>query len=390
MRGFLGFAVVLSSAAVQSLAVAQSVATRTLAKPLAEYPEPFTDIGSIRELRDGRLIAVDASELTVILLDMRAGTQMKIGRTGDGPGEYRWPGRLHALPGDSTLLHDNSAGRLLIIQPDGKPGGFFDPNRQETDTILARARRFHVRAADARGRLYGEAQPVRVGAGGQLELADHSAIERLAISTRARDTAALWPMRKDANARLMNGFVMTQPRMQAFPAWDHWVVASDGRIAFVFFDPYRVDFVGADRRVVRNAPIPYERIRVDDALKRQYREERERPVMAMTATRGGGSSMQKMRVPYREPAEWPEFLPPFLGTSVFAPNGLLWVPRATAAGRPPLFDIINGRGVLVERVELPARTKLVGFGANSIYVVRLDEDDLQYLQRHALPTRARP
>ena len=100
--------------------------------------------------------------------------------------------------------------------------------------------------------------------------------------------------------------------------------------------------------------------------------------------------MQKMRVPYREPAEWPEFLPPFVGTSVFAPNGLLWVPRATAAGRPPLFDIINGRGVLVERVELPARTKLVGFGANSIYVVRLDEDDLQYLQRHALPTRARP
>lgn len=197
-------------------------------------------------------------------------------------------------------------------------------------------------------------------------------------------------MRKDANARIMNGYVITQPRMQAFPAWDHWVVAPDGRIAFVFFDPYRVDFVGADRRAVQNAPIPYERIRVDDALKKQHREERERPVMAMTSTRGGGSSMQKMKMPYREPSQWPEFLPPFLGTAVFAPNGLLWVPRATRAGRPPLFDIINGSGVLVERVELPARTKLVGFGANSVYLVRLDDDDLQYLQRHALPTTDRP
>ena len=368
----------------------QEPATRTLSKPQAEYAEPFSEIGSIRELRDGRVIVVDSRDLTVKLLDLRAGTETTIGRMGEGPGEYRWPRRLYPLPGDSTLLQDNAGGRLLIIKPDGKPGGFFDPTRAENDTLLARARRFFIRTTDSRGSLYGELQPIRVGANDALELADHAAIERFNYATRARDTVALWPMRKDANARLMNGMVMTQPRMQPFPAWDHWVVAPDGRIAFVFFDPYRVDFVGADRRVIQNPPIPYERVRVDDALKQQYREERQRPTMVLMGTRGGGSTIQQMRMPFREPTEWPQFLPPFLGTSVFAPDGLLWIPRATPAGRPPLYDIIDGQGKLVERIQLPPRTKLVGFGANAVYVVRLDQDDLQYLQRYPLPTTARP
>jgi hypothetical protein len=368
----------------------QALPTRTLSKAQAEFPEPFSEVGSIRELRDGRVIVVDARELTVKVIDFRTGLATTIGRTGDGPGEYRWPGKLFALAGDSSLLQDNAGGRLMVIGPDAKPAGFFDPNRNEADTILARARRFFVRSGDAQGRLYGELQPIRVGAGGVLELADHSAIERFNVATRQRDTVALWPVRKDANARMMNGFVVTQPRMTAFPAWEQWVVAPDGRIAFIFPEPYRVNFVGADRTVKENPPIVYEKVRVDDAVKKWHREERERPQMVMRYARGGGSSMEMSRRPYTEPTEWPEFLPPYLGQATFGSDGLLWIPRTTVPGRPPLYDIVNGQGKLVERVELPPRAKLVGFGVRSVYVVRLDEDDLQYLQRHPLPTTARP
>ena len=373
-----------------SIADSQIPATRKPAAPQAEFAEPFSEIGAIRELRDGRVIVVDSRELTVKLLDFRAGTATTIGRSGDGPGEYRWPSRLYRLPGDSTLLWDASGGRMMIIGPDGKPGAFFDPNRAESDSGMARLRRFNLRASDGRRYLYGEAQPIRIGSTGVAELADHHAIERLDISTRKRDTVAMWPARKDANARLIAGVgVVTQPRMQPWAAWEHWVVSPNGGIAFVFHDPYRVDFVGNDGRIVQNKPIPYERVKVDDALKKQYREERERPVMAMTG-RGGQSSMQMMKMPFREPTEWPEFLPPYNGTSVFAPDGLLWIPRLTAAGRPTLYDIVNGRGVVVERVELPPRSKLIGFGTNTVYIVRFDADDLQYLQRHALPTTERP
>lgn len=388
MRAVL-FAVTLTLAA-SSETWSQGPATRTLSGQPFEFPQQFSEIGSIRELRDGRVIVVDARELTVQLLDPRLGMATTIGRTGDGPGEYRWPSRLFPLQGDSTLLQDAAGGRLMVILPDGKAGGFYDPNRAEGDSLAARARRFFVRVSDGRGHLYGEAQPIRVGRGGVLELADHSAIERLTIATGKRDTVALWPLRKDANARLYQGMVMTQPRMQAFPAWDHWAVSPDGRVAFIHFEPYRVDFVDANRQVKQSAPIPYERVRVDDALKEQYKEERERPRMALMYSRGGGSSMQMMPGSYTEPAEWPEFLPPYLSNPVFSPDGLLWIPRATAAGKPPLYDIIDGQGNLFERVQFPPRTKLIGFGARSVYVVRLDEDDLQYLQRYSLPTTARP
>lgn len=390
MRAML-LAIIPTTLINASPAWSQNPPTRKLSAPQAEFAEPFSEIGAIRELRDGRVIVVDSRELFVKLLDFRTGTATTIGRSGDGPGEYRWPSRLYPLSGDSTLLWDASGGRMMIIGPDGKPGGFFDPNRAESDSGMARMRRFNIRASDGRRYLYGEAQPIRINASGVAELADHHAIERLEVSTRKRDTVAMWPARKDANARLIPGAgVVTQPRMQPWPAWDHWVVAPNGQIAFVFFEPYRVDFVGEDGRVIQNRPIPYERVKVDDALKKQYREERERPVMAMSYGRGGQSSMQMMKMPFSEPTEWPEYLPPYNGNAVFAPNGLLWIPRLTAVGRPPLYDVINSKGALVERVELPPRTKLIGFGTNTVYIARFDADDLQYLQRHALPTTERP
>jgi hypothetical protein len=161
---------------------------------------------------------------------------------------------------------------------------------------------------------------------------------------------ALFPVRKDANARIIPqmGAVITQPRMQPFPAWEHWTVAPDGRIAFIFFEPYRVDFVAANRRVVQSAPIPFDRVRVDDALKKQYREERERPRMVMRGSRGGASTVEMMKMPYTEPGEWPEFLPPFLGT----PSLVQTACSDPAPLRPgtPLYDIIDGQGKLCERV----------------------------------------
>jgi hypothetical protein len=62
------------------------------------------------------------------------------------------------------------------------------------------------------------------------------------------------------------------------------------------------------------------------------------------------------------------------------------VPRYGAAGDPrQRYDVIDGYGAVVAQLALPPRTKLVGFGARSVYLVRLDDDDLQYLQRYRLP-----
>jgi hypothetical protein len=69
-----------------------------------------------------------------------------------------------------------------------------------------------------------------------------------------------------------------------------------------------------------------------------------------------------------------------------APNGELWVQRSQPAEAAPLYDVFDGQGRLVRQVRLQKDTRLVGFGATSVYVARTDTgDDLQYLQRFRRP-----
>src|SRR5688572_15351064 len=112
---------------VATFALRQNVPVTTLSTPLAEFPEGYTSLDGLRELPDGRVLTVERCERLVKLLDLDTGVERQVGRTGAGPGEYRIPGRLLALPGDSTAVYDAGNRRFLVIHPDGKPGRFFDP-----------------------------------------------------------------------------------------------------------------------------------------------------------------------------------------------------------------------------------------------------------------------
>jgi hypothetical protein len=48
----------------------------------------------------------------------------------------------------------------------------------------------------------------------------------------------------------------------------------------------------------------------------------------------------------------------------------------------PKYDRFDAAGRLVGQVTLRPRSRVVGFGAGTVYVVRTDEDDLQYLERY--------
>jgi len=51
----------------------------------------------------------------------------------------------------------------------------------------------------------------------------------------------------------------------------------------------------------------------------------------------------------------------------------------------PTYDVFDHSGALVKKVSLNPSSRVVGFGKGAVYVVRTDEDDLQYLQRYARP-----
>jgi len=78
--------------------------------------------------------------------------------------------------------------------------------------------------------------------------------------------------------------------------------------------------------------------------------------------------------------------PPFTsGAAVVAPDGALWVLRTRPAeDKVPSYDVFDSFGRQVGRVVLPRDTRLAGFGQRSVYLVRTDADDLEYLQRYAM------
>ena len=161
-----------------------------------------------------------------------------------------------------------------------------------------------------------------------------------------------------------------------FPAADAWQVFPDGALAIVRADGYRVDWVLPDGKRVVGKANPFTPVRVTDADKRLP--------SGPSATRSGGSGAPP---PNKAPdLEWPEFKPAFFPSNALAgSDGRIWIQRHVAAtDARARYDIADRRGVIVEKIELPKGGRIVGFGARSIYVVRLDADDLQYLQRFAL------
>ena len=64
--------------------------------------------------------------------------------------------------------------------------------------------------------------------------------------------------------------------------------------------------------------------------------------------------------------ELPDYKPPFFGGSVRADTeGNLWIRTIPTKAIPggPVYDVINKKGELVERVQVPENRTIVGFGA---------------------------
>lgn len=389
---------------------------RTLPAPQAEFEEPFSSVGvgAIRELRDGRVIVADPRDKIVSVIDFRSGSATSIGREGSGPQEFGMPMRLYAAPGDTTLLFDPLNSRYLVIGPDAKPINTFRledeaPRRPQAPPGGQRAGGgagqfvmaglgFSARASDARGRLYGEGNPVMTGPNGPV-IADSVPLVRFDRSTRRMDTLTYISLPK-SNSQVSGGQgnmrVMIGGANPLAPR-DEWAVFPDGRVAVARAATYHIEFIAPDGSK-RNGPrIAYTPVRMSAAEIRHeegLRNAARANQMSISITNNNGQMSRSAQMgppanaPPLEPlTDWPEVKPPFRQgqASVIArPNGELWVRRTeNAQARGTLYDVINAQGTVAFQVRLEDGVSLVGFGNTTIYTTRKDEDDLVYLRRHA-------
>lgn len=82
--------------------------------------QELAGVSGARRLRDGRVVIANGKPLELRIYDAHGTLLRRIGRTGDGPGEFH--GRLDLLPagGDSLLVYDQASQRLSLFGLDGK------------------------------------------------------------------------------------------------------------------------------------------------------------------------------------------------------------------------------------------------------------------------------
>ncbi|NUQ12798.1 MAG: hypothetical protein HUU26_10815 [Gemmatimonadaceae bacterium] len=372
-------------------AFAQGVAVRDLPKPSREIEDPFSMVGGAVEIRGGKVIAADAIEMELVVVDFAAGTRTPLGRQGSGPGEYRAPAGIMRLQGDTIWVLDAAQQRVVVFNPDLTPGTTFPLLTFDQSTMSALTAPFFN---DRRGRIYASAMVIQAGTGGgdmQISLPDSVGLVRVEPRGSAGRTE-LAKLRFPVSGRPQISragnamkYTMAYPGLVAS---DPWAVFPDGRIAVIRGADYSVFFIDADGKKSSPVRVPYEPIRVTaadqkaelDEARRQMAEQGKAAQKMMPA----GFSMDFEMLP---PASWPANYPPVspLG-ALAAPDGRLWVKRATPfrVGREQ-WDVLDATGRLVARWRLPPRTSIVGVGQGVVYTARTDEDDLRYLQRVEVP-----
>jgi hypothetical protein len=247
------------------------------------------------------------------------------------------------------------------------------------------------RFTDARGRLYWLGQPFGPATGdGPPKSADSVPVVRYDRASKKTDSIA-WVRVPKNNVQTSGSSGNMQVRIgmaNPYQPRDEWAVLPDGRVAVLRSPEYRVDWYGPNGRS-SSAPIAYEKLKFTEAHKAQWRESRKQQTSMMVTMNNGQRSVRTGPPPadLPDPGDWPEILPPFIDNAAFvAPNGMIWVNRTRAANDDtPDFDVIDPTGKVAMRVQLPAKTRLVGLGNGTVYATRTDEDDLQYLQRYRLP-----
>lgn len=373
-----------------------SIRTRAITKPDAEFAEPFTAISGLRELADGRVLVSDSRDKTLQVLDMTRGTAAPVGRSGAGPGEWVVPTKLIALPGDTTIMSDAGNDRFFVANPDAKPGVSF---RVEPDSPL---RRGNLIGVDNTGRMLIVIE--RRAANPSLGTAGVADVLRYDRRTGRVDSLATLnqPKGERTAATMISGGMMRMATNLPLASQDLAGIAPDGRVAIVRASPYRVEWIGVDGRRTIGPTAQAPNVRVTHDEKQAFVRSQIRPGAILVrgptgaapppaaGRAAGGTNAGSVKVSSAQidamlnpDMVWPDTKPPFLSGAVYvAADGRVWVQRTRAHDDSiPTFDIFDASGNVVERIALPKRVRVVGFGKGVVYLARTDNDDLVWLQR---------
>lgn len=328
------------------------------ATPQWTSTESFGELYNVRELSSGAVIATDTREAAAYLIDQSGKRTTAIGRKGDGPAEYRYPFRLLALPGDSTMLIDRDARKYLLIDGKGKIS-----ETHAFPPLLSEGVEF-IRAADASGQLYFRGAAV-VDEKSKVKSASiirwrRGSLRLDTITSVVLQTSPKVAIPKKLLPKGAKDFV-GEANVRFAPV-DDWAITPSGRVAMIHATPYRVDWVETNRAIKRGVALPYKPVPVTEQDKKRY---------------------EPKGPPYVR--RYAEVKSPFVADyAVIDAAENVWLPRNEPAGSPTRrWDIFDRNGRHVVSVPLTRDRTVIAVTARSAYVVRIDDDGLYWLECYA-------
>ncbi|MDQ6690884.1 MAG: hypothetical protein M3Z18_10280 [Gemmatimonadota bacterium] len=97
---------------------------------------------------------------------------------------------------------------------------------------------------------------------------------------------------------------------------------------------------------------------------------------------GGGAGGPLPPLTMVPPSELPDYKPAFVPGSTRADaDGNLWVRTSQNVNARPVYNVINRKGELVDRVQLPQNRVLAGFGPNGVVYLAVRDGTIAHLER---------
>lgn len=383
-------------------AQARSIPIRRVTTPV-DSKESFSVPPSVRGLPGGRLLVNDQRGKRLLVFDSTLTSATVIADSARSTG-VAYPGGALLNPlmryiGDSTLLVDFDARAYVVIDPNGTLVRAMAPVNARDLSVASRP--FPgTPASDHLGRLIfrgSETRPEpKPGDPPSPATRDTISIVRADFNTRRTDTIAFFSVPRFPNTvytRLSNGKTAGARVINAGVSGpDEWAVLSDGTLAIVREHDYIVDWMNPDGTTSSSGKLPFEWVRQTDAMKQARIDSMKRVIDSVNASgRPYAMELRFTRMPDGGPTRTDTIIP----TITFSPlsemadypspmrrgsvkpdaDGNLWVlPTATSLARGGLlYDVINKKDGLHERVQLPPGYDLGGFGAGGVvYLTKID------------------
>jgi hypothetical protein len=428
----LAAAVFAAATAVHAQQARVPVPVVALPASNAKSSETFGGILGIREVSGGKLLVNDAARRQLKVLDTTlANVTIALDST-DGVsnayGRVRAP--LLAYLGDSSLMADLQAQSLRVIDGKGQIARSIAlPTPRDVGFMTGAAS-----GVDSKGRLVYRGPIPPVPNMQQVPLSqrpDSAVILRADLDARTVDTVGRVKQR-DGNGVVMDNSDAAKPKIiqtiNPLQSLDEWALLSNGTIALVRGQDYHIDFIHPDGTRSSSPKLPFDWRRLTDEDKQKLVDSAKAAQEAMAAGRGaapppgdggggrgrggggggggggavvgvrgggpGGGVPPTVEVVYLSLAQITDYYPPIRpGAAVADRDGNLWILPTTSGQSQSgelVYDMVNVKGELFQRVRLPAGRSIAGFGAGGVvYMMSGDRTSGFYLERTRLASGTR-